>query len=172
MFAIAHMDEKILLWIQKHRRSVALNHAMKLFTCLGNGGFLWIALSLAMLCWDTTYRAGICSGLALAFGVLFTNLCLKPFCARLRPYEKHENITPLILSQDPNSFPSGHTCAAFAAGISWAATLPGKWMPIASIIQAVCMGFSRVYVGVHFPSDVVAGAIVGSLCAALALFIM
>lgn len=172
MFAIERMDEKVLLWIQKHRRSVALNHAMKLFTCLGNGGFIWIALSIAMLFWEPTYRAGKCAGLALALGVVFTNLGLKPFCARSRPYEKHHSITPLIFSQDRNSFPSGHTCAAFSAGVAWAATLPGKWMPLTAIVQAVCMGFSRVYVGVHYPSDVLAGAIVGSLCAMLALLIL
>ncbi len=172
LFALQCMDEKVLLWIQEHRRPVALNYAMKFFTCLGNGGFIWIIISIAMLFKKPTYHAGMCAGLALTFGVLFTNLGLKPFVARPRPYVTLKAVTPLLISQDPNSFPSGHTCAAFSAGIAWAATLPGRWMPGAAIVQAVCMGYSRLYVGVHYPSDVIAGAIVGSLCAALSLAIL
>ena len=64
-----------------------------------------------------------------------------------------------------NSFPSGHTCAAFAAGLSWARTLPWRWSRILAVILAVCMGLSRLYVGVHYPSDVIAGALVGAFCA-------
>ncbi len=172
MFEIQHVDETILLWVQKHRRFRILNQGMKLFTRLGNGGFLWIALSIAMLFWPKTYRAGVCAGLALAFGVIVTNLGLKPIFARPRPYVTLKEVTPLLISYDPNSFPSGHTCAAFSAGIAWAATLPNRWGRIAAIIQAVCMGYSRLYVGVHYPSDVLAGAVAGSLCSALAIAIL
>ena len=71
----------------------------------------------------------------------------------------------LVTENDPNSFPSGHTCAAFAAGLSWARALPWRWGRIAAVVLAVLMGLSRLYVGVHFPTDVAAGAVIGALCA-------
>ncbi len=172
MHAIQRLDEKIILQVQSHRRCRILNQTMKFYTILGNGGFLWILLSAVMLLWDKTYRAGVASGLALTFGVIITNLGLKPFVARPRPYEVMENVTPLLVSFDPNSFPSGHTCAAFSAGIAWAVTLPNWWGRCAAILQALCMGYSRLYVGVHYPSDVIAGALVGTLCAFLAVKIV
>lgn len=172
MFAIQRFDENIILQVQRHRCSNTLNLGMKLFTSLGNGGFIWIALSFAMLFWKKTYQAGVCAGLALAFSVLITNLGLKPFFARPRPYVTMKEVTPLLTSFDPNSFPSGHTCAAFSAGIAWAVTLPNGWGRFAAVVQAICMGYSRLYVGVHYPSDVLAGAAVGTLCAVLAIAIM
>ena len=65
------------------------------------------------------------------------------------------------------SFPSGHTCAAFAAAMIFWRALPSQWLGVRCllVVMAVCMGLSRLYVGVHYPSDVLAGALVGSLCA-------
>lgn len=77
-------------------------------------------------------------------------------------------LVPLIAENDPNSFPSGHTCAAFAAAGAWCRTLPRRWMKRAAVALAALMGFSRLYVGVHFPSDVLAGLCVGLLSSALA----
>ena len=75
---------------------------------------------------------------------------------------------PLVAEHDPNSFPSGHTCAAFAAASAWCRTLPRRWMKVTAVVLAALMGFSRLYVGVHFPSDVLAGMAVGLLCGWLA----
>ncbi len=172
MNAIQRFDDNLILQIQSHRRWKALDVVMKVFTSLGNGGFIWIAISLAMLFSKKTYQAGVCAGLALAFSVLITNLGLKPFFARKRPYVTMPQIKPLLISYDPNSFPSGHTCAAFSAGIAWAATLPNWWGRIAAIVQAFCMGYSRLYVGVHYPSDVLGGAGVGCICAVIAISIL
>ena len=76
-------------------------------------------------------------------------------------------LLPLINEADPNSFPSGHTCAAFAAAMIFWRALPSQWLGVRCllVVMAVCMGLSRLYVGVHYPSDVLAGALVGSLCA-------
>ena len=68
----------------------------------------------------------------------------------------------------PNSFPSGHTSAALAAACAWWRTLPRRWMAVTGLVLAVCMGLSRLYVGVHYPSDVLAVALVGSFCAWMA----
>lgn len=163
------IDENILLWIQNYLRQEFLNPPVELFNIMGNGGLIWIILSLAMVCWKPTRKAGLLAGLALVFSLFFTNLGLKPFFARPRPYVVMEGIIPLLTSMDPNSFPSGHTSAAFAACMVWARTLPNRWMRIVSVVMAVCMGLSRLYVGVHYPSDVLAGALIGSICAILSL---
>ena len=74
-------------------------------------------------------------------------------------------VVPLVAEKDPNSFPSGHTCAAFAAGMIWMRALPWRWGRVAAGVLAVCMGLSRLYVGVHYPTDVLVGALIGALCA-------
>ena len=71
----------------------------------------------------------------------------------------------LVAEHDPNSFPSGHTCAAFAAALSWRGRLPWKWAGRTAVALAVCMGLSRLYVGVHYPSDVITGGLIGAACA-------
>ena len=154
------LDESALLWIQDAVRVPFLDPLVEAFTSLGNTGVMWIVLSLGMLCWKPTRRAGGIALLAMALGMLCTNVVLKQLVLRPRPYVMVEGLIPLLTSADPSSFPSGHTCAAFAAGKAWAA-----------VIQAVCMGLSRLYVGVHYPSDVLAGALIGSLCALCALWL-
>ena len=169
--AIQGIDEAVLLWIQEAVRQAWLDPVVKAFTTLGNAGILWIVLSVAMLFWRPTRKAGLLAGCALIFSLLFTNLGLKLIFTRPRPYTVVEGLIPLLTSGDPNSFPSGHTCAAFSAGLVWARTLPKPWMRRTAVIQAVLMGLSRLYVGVHYPSDVLGGALVGTVCAALALHI-
>ena len=73
--------------------------------------------------------------------------------ARPRPWLDVAGLVPLIQEPDPNSFPSGHTCAAFAAASAWWRALPRRWMRWTGLVLAVCMGLSRLYVGVHYPSD-------------------
>lgn len=165
------MDEAVLLWIQETVRMEWLNPVVKVFTSLGNAGLLWILLAVAMLFWKPTRKAGILAGCALLFSLLFTNLGLKLLLTRPRPYTVVEGLIPLLTSGDPNSFPSGHTSAAFAAGLVWARTLPKQWMRRMAVIQAILMGMSRLYVGVHYPSDVLCGALVGTVCALLALWV-
>ena len=96
-------------------------------------------------------------------------MALKHLVARPRPWLDVAGLIPLIAEHDPNSFPSGHTTAAFAAGMVWARALPWGWARPLAVVMAVCMGLSRLYVGVHYPTDVLAGALVGSFCAWLAL---
>ena len=169
---LQQLDEQGLLWIQQFLRVEVLNPVVKGFTTLGNVGLIWIVLSLLLLWKPSTRKAGITSLCAMILGLLVTNLCLKHLFMRPRPYEVMELLVPLVTSSDPNSFPSGHTCAAFAAGIAWAKTLPKRWMCIVAVVQAVLMGFSRLYVGVHYPSDVIAGALIGSVCGIIAYYLV
>lgn len=161
--ALQQLDGSILMAIQGLRLDW-LNPIAEAFTTLGNAGALWIVLSVVMLCWKPTRRAGMLALFAMLLGLLVTNVTIKPLVDRPRPWLDLP-IVPLVAEHDPHSFPSGHTCAAFAAGMIWVRTLPWRPARWAAAVAAVCMGLSRLYVGVHYPTDVAVGAVIGALCA-------
>lgn len=159
------LDGGILLWIQAHLRGPVQDAAVSFYTTLGDAGMLFILAAVLMLCFKRTRKAGITALLALAIGFVCTNLFLKHLVARPRPWLDVAGLVALIEESDPNSFPSGHTTCAFAfAGALWR-TAPDKWMKWAALTAAVLMGFSRLYVGVHYPSDVLVGVLVGLFAA-------
>lgn len=160
------LDGGILLWIQAFLRRDWLSPVVKGFTHLGDSGILWIALCLILLWIPKTRRVGLAGAFALCFSLLCTNLLLKPLIDRPRPWLLVEGLVNIVNEPDPRSFPSGHTSAAFAAASALFRALPEnrakwKWTVMA---LAVLMGLSRLYVGVHYPSDVLAGALVGAVC--------
>ena len=161
---IQSLDEAALRWIALNLRAEWLNPVAVFYTSLGNGGWIFIAASVVLLFFYKTRKAGVSSLTAMLLGLVVTNLTVKPLVARLRPWVIMEDFTVLITSSDPNSFPSGHTCAAFAFAAALIAVLPQKWAKAAALIAAALMGFSRLYVGVHFPSDVLVGALIGVIC--------
>lgn len=160
---ILQLDGELLLAIQTLHQGW-LDPLVSFYTKLGDAGLLWIALSLAMLFFKPTRRAGALALCAMILGLIVTNLTIKPLISRPRPWLDWP-IDPLVVENDPNSFPSGHTCAAFAAAMVWVRTLPQKRDRVIVAVMAVLMGLSRLYVGVHYPTDVLAGAVIGSLCA-------
>lgn len=168
--ALLALDGSILLWIQEFVRVAFLDPIVAFYTHLGDVGILWIVVSLALLCFSKTRKAGILGLTALALSGLFTNVLLKQLVARPRPWLTVEGLRFLVVEHDPNSFPSGHTSAAFAAALAWYGAMPKRWMGITAVVLAALMGLSRLYVGVHFPSDVLAGALVGALAAWMASY--
>lgn len=161
------LDGAVLLWIQEYLRGPLPDTFFVFYTTLGNAGLVWLVLSVLMLCFKSTRKAGVTALLALVVGFIFTNVLLKPMVQRTRPWLVVEGLTALIAEGDPHSFPSGHTCAAFAAALAWRPYLSKRWGNTA-LVCAVLMGLSRLYVGVHFPTDVLAGALVGCLSGWLA----
>lgn len=168
---LQNLDESMLRWIAENLRANWADPLMMFYTSLGNGGWIFIALSVVLVLFHVTRRAGATSLTALLLGFLVTNLTVKPLVGRLRPWVVMEDFAVLLTSSDLNSFPSGHTCAAFAFAVSLCAVLPQKWAKAAALIAAALMGFSRLYVGVHFPFDVLAGAIIGAACGLIAVWI-
>ena len=166
------VDENALRWIAENVRVPILNVLMKFYTTLGNAGILFIALAVLMLFFRSTRRSGGTALTAMTFGLIVNNLTIKPLLSRARPWVVMPDFEVLVKSSDPNSFPSGHTCAAFAFALALCLSAPKRWMKIAAVAAAVLMGLSRLYVGVHFPSDVLAGAVIGSLCGLLAGWIV
>ena len=167
MSAIQALDERVLRWIAANLRVSWLNGPVVLFSTLGNAGLLFVVATLVLLAFKRTCRLGLHTAAGLIVDVLAVNATIKPLVNRARPWVVMEGFQTLTRSSDPNSFPSGHTCAAFAfAAAIWVAT-PNKKIRAAALIVAVLMGLSRLYVGVHFPSDVLAGVVIGSLCGLL-----
>ena len=165
-------DEAILLWIQNNIQSDLLSPWITAFTALGNAGKIWIVLGLLLLVPRATRRVGFYTLVALFFSLLITNMTLKPMFNRPRPYVTMDVLSPLVISGDPNSFPSGHTSTAFAAGVTWFAITSHPWIRTLALAQAFLMGLSRLYVCVHYPTDVLIGALAGTLAAILAVLLL
>lgn len=165
--SVQNLDGEILLQIQQHLRTDMLTPFMKIVTFLGNGGWFWILCAVVLLAVPKTRKTGYAAVLSLIFGVIVTNLLLKNIVARPRPFAEIEALIPLIAKPTDFSFPSGHTTASFAVALVMLRMLPKK-IGIPAVVLAALVAFSRLYLGVHYPTDVLTGfvvALVGSLLA-------
>ena len=154
------LDGKILLFIQEFLRFEWLTPMVKVITSLGNSGIFWIILGVLLLFTKRYKRAGFEALLALLIGFIITNLILKNAVHRIRPYEVIEGLNCIIAHPSDWSFPSGHTTSSIAAALAMFRNLPKKFgWPL--IVLAILISLSCLYVGVHYPSDVIAGAAVG-----------
>ena len=162
--AIQSIDFAILDFIQANMRSPFLDMIMPFITHLGAGGILWIILSIVMMCMKKYRREGFAMAVALVLCFVFCNVLIKNIVARTRPFEMNTMIEPLITLPSDFSFPSGHTTASFAAATALL-LCKNKPLGIPALILAVLIAFSRLYLYVHFPSDVLAGMILGTILA-------
>lgn len=154
------LDGGTLLFIQEYIRHPALTPFVKFITNLGNAGIFWIAVSLLLLVPKKTRKIGCMSFMALFVSLLINNLMLKNLVGRMRPYDCISSLTRLIPQQVDYSFPSGHTGSSFASAYVLYKGLPKK-AGIAAVALAALIGLSRLYVGVHYPSDVLVGLFTG-----------
>ena len=139
-------------------------------TFLGNGGWIWTAAGFLLLFFPRTRRTGACVLVSLALGFLIGNVGLKNVIARSRPCWLDETIPVLVQVPRDYSFPSGHTLSSFAGAVSiWRMHPRWGW---AALLLAGLIGFSRLYLFVHFPTDVLGGAAVGALCGVLAVMVL
>ena len=159
---LSDLDSGILLWIQDNLRNPVLTPILKVITTLGNGGAIWILLTLIVLMLPKTRKVGCMMAMALIGTLLINNILLKNLVARTRPYEVIEGLTYLVRQPSDYSFPSGHAGCSFAVACIMLRRLPRRY-GIPAIILAIVISFSRLYVGVHYPSDVLFGVISGIL---------
>lgn len=138
-------------------------------TRLADAGALWVCLSLFLLCFRAFRHAGCVIGTALFTGFLICNVTLKPLVDRLRPCQVQPQDLIFVCPSDP-SFPSGHTTASFAAALALSAFHP-RW-GAAALTLAVAIAWSRMYLFVHWPSDVAAGILIGSFAGAFAVHVL
>ena len=162
------LDFNILFWIQDFIRNDVLDVIIPIYTSLGEDGIIWIVLGLVLLIPKKYRKTGIMVLAALLVMLVVNNLILKNLIARPRPCWTYPEMVQLVHNPSSYSFPSGHTCASFAAVSAWWKFLHRGWTKGVCAGMAACMGLSRLYVGVHYPSDVLAGALVGIFCGCLA----
>ena len=149
---------------------------MQFISLLGKGGIFLIILSLVLLIYRPTRRYGTAMCLGLAIGAVAVNLWLKVVIARPRPYADPDSIFyPIWLAHGSHmesdfSFPSGHTNAAFAAMVPVFVLGNKKWSWLA-LVFGVLMGISRVHLMVHYPSDILCGAITGTIAGLIGVLI-
>ncbi len=168
--ALSAFEGPFLLWVQETLRG-PLNGLVSFYTHLGDHGALWIAICLALLLFPKTRKAGLAVALALVCSLLLTNGLIKNIFQRPRPWLVVEGLVPLVVEPDPNSFPSGHTSAACAFAAALCCELDPVWAKALAVAGAVLMGWSRIYVAIHFPTDVLAGAVIGAACGLLAVWL-
>ncbi len=167
---IQTVDFRILDWIQANLRSDAMDTIMQIFSFLAEYGWLWILTAVVCLVLPEKRRLGAAIGLALIIESVVINIFLKNMVCRTRPYDINTSIALIIEPQNDYSFPSGHSAASFAASV--AIYRFSKPVGIISLVIAAIISFSRLYLYVHFPSDVLAGIIIGVLAGIAAVRIV
>ena len=163
-FLAENFDLPILNWIAANLWCPFLNAVMPVITLLGDAGIFWIAIAVVLLFFPKTRKIGLGMGAALIIGLLVCNVTLKPLVARIRPYDyqlEHFGVTIklLIEAQHDFSFPSGHTIASFEAAT--VLLLHSKKAGIPAMILAALIAFSRLYLYVHYPTDVLTSVVLG-----------
>ena len=195
MDSFTQFDGNLLIGIQNALNADWLTPIMKVITYLGEDGIFLIFICLMLLLFKRTRRLGVICSFSLLAAFIACNVCIKPLVDRARPWEVFEAVNPLMPDPGDASFPSGHTTNSIApAWAAFIATIPVKtssgrnydevaclgWrgkgadpetihiVASVSVILAVLVGASRLYLGMHFPSDVICGFLLGMLCATLA----
>lgn len=157
-------DTPVMSFIQHHFHNPVTDSLFPFLTYLGELGACWIFIGLVLLFIKKYRRAGILMLVAMMLGALLGEGILKNLVCRPRPFQ-YVSMDLHLLIPPPSgySFPSGHTCASFAAAT--ALFLQHRKEGALAYILAVLIGFSRIFLFVHYPSDVLAGAVLGTLLA-------
>lgn len=153
------IELSILDWFQTLHTPV-LDKVMVFITKFGNAGILWIVLTVLFLLIPKTRKAGAAMAAALIIDLLLCNVVLKNLVARTRPYDVNTGIQLLVAKLHDYSFPSGHTAASFASVAAlYFAGEKKLWKP--ALVAACLIAVSRLYLYVHYPTDVLGGMVVG-----------
>lgn len=155
------MEIQILDQIQNMRNPIG-DAIMCFITSLGNAGWIWIVLAAVLLVYPKTRKTGCIVAAALIFDLILCNGILKNLIARTRPFDINTAVELIVKRPRDYSFPSGHTAASFAT--IGALFLAGqKKLGITALVLGILIAFSRLYLYVHFPTDILGGIVVGLL---------
>ena len=159
-------DLPILDWIAANLWCPVLDTVMPIITMFGDGGIFWIAISVILLFTKKYRKTGLSMAFALSMGLLVCNIILKPGVSRIRPYDFQmeyfaKEIQLIAGGMHDFSFPSGHTIASFEA--CTALMLGNKKFGIPATVLAILVAFSRLYLYLHYPTDVIVSIVLGTL---------
>lgn len=171
MQGLVNFELGILNWIQHIFSSEIGNAFWTFITHLGDAGIIWIIFTICLIIYPKTRKIGIICAISLALSFIFTNLILKNLFERVRPFN-YEDVRLLIQTPKDYSFPSGHTSAAFAfafVAIKERLRINKINLFVPATILAILIAFSRLYLFVHFPTDILGGVLVAYICSILAL---
>lgn len=168
MASLLNLDWSVLTWIQQALRCSFLDTVMPYITALGDNGIIWIIISVILLFSKKYRRCGILMLCGLVAGILVGNVCLKNLIARSRPCWLDSGAKLLVANPTDFSFPSGHTLASVIAAT--VLTLSNRRFAWFAIPLAALIAFSRLYLYLHFPSDILGAALIGILIGCVAYF--
>lgn len=154
----AGLDFSVLYWMQG-LHTPFLDQIMPVLTAVGNSGLGFVALGAVLLCMKKTRKTGFLVLLSLLAGFLIGNVAIKNLVMRPRPCWIDQTVPMLIAVPGDFSFPSGHTLAAFETAVT--VFLADRRWGTPLLIFAAVMGLSRLYLFVHFPTDVLSGMALG-----------
>ena len=161
------VDHALRGWVVTHRLG-GLDRVMWTLSAIGRGGLIWVVAAGVLIVAGRLQRAAVLPLLlALVLGSTATDQVLKPLVHRTRPFVSNPDVRVIGGEPKDSSFPSGHATNAFAGALvlaSLAAAPALLWWVLAAAIA-----YSRVYVGVHYPLDVTAGALIGLVAGAVAV---
>lgn len=160
-------DAAVMAWIQENLHSAFTDAVLPLVTHLGDAGAVWIIFGITLLFFKRTRRTGILLLVSMLLTYLTGEVLLKNLVMRPRPCHLFPEVPLLIARPDSFSFPSGHTASSFAAAVSLTFRHKKAWP---ALLLAALIAFSRVFLFVHFPTDIIAGAALGTLFAAAVHF--
>ena len=169
MSLLQNIDNSILEFIKNNMHSSIMDKIMIICTYLGNGGAIWIAIA-ALLTISKKYRkVGLMMLVALVIGYLMGEGILKHIFKRERPFTHIPGIELLAKRPKSYSFPSGHTTSSFAAAGILAYSFR-RYAPVFYLLAGL-IAFSRLYLYMHYPSDVLGGVILGTLSCIFTIYI-
>lgn len=154
------MELAALDWVQLHLRCGVLDWLMPFVSGLSNHGEIWILFAAVLLLIRRQRLYGLSAACALILDLIACNLVLKPLIGRVRPFVFRPELPLLVPPPGDASFPSGHTAAAFAVVFALKVSGSPLWRP--ALALAAVTAFSRLYLYVHWPTDVLGGILLGA----------
>ena len=165
---IPAFDDAVMTFVQNFLHNALTDFIFPVITYLGEGGFIWILTAVVLLFFKKTRTTGILVLITMLFTFVTGELILKNLICRPRPCHLFPDVPLLVGRPDSFSFPSGHSASSFTAAVMLTLRHKKAWP---ALLLAAAIAFSRVFLFVHFPTYILAGALLGTLFAFTVYFV-